>query len=92
MNYKLISTNLDDESSDFIDERPKQTEEGDDAEENFELPIKQVEQKLLSLDQLKLSKKDNVILVLGSEGEGVSRTIARMADYKVVIPPKLAMN
>lgn len=30
--------------------------------------------------------------MLGSEGEGVSRTIARMADYKVVIPPRLALS
>ena len=29
------------------------------------------------------------MLVLGSEGEGVSRTISRMADFKVVIPPEL---
>lgn len=32
------------------------------------------------------------MLVLGSEGEGVSRTIGRMADYKVVIPPGLQMG
>jgi tRNA G18 (ribose-2'-O)-methylase SpoU len=32
------------------------------------------------------------MLVLGSEGEGVSRTISRMADYKVVIPPNLQMS
>ncbi len=31
------------------------------------------------------------MLVLGSEGEGVSRTISRMADFKVVIPPELQM-
>ena len=33
-----------------------------------------------------------MILVLGSEGEGVSRTISRMADFKVVIPPDLRMD
>jgi len=43
----------------------------------------------MSLDQLKLNTDDNVILVLGSEGEGVSRTIARCADHRVVIPPQL---
>ena len=47
---------------------------------------------MLPLDQLKLNKKDDLILILGSEGEGVSRTIARMADYKVVIPPALQMS
>lgn len=29
-----------------------------------------------------------MILILGSEGEGVSRTIARMADERVIIPPR----
>jgi len=46
---------------------------------------------LLALDELKIDKKENVMLVLGSEGEGVSRTIAKLADYKVVIPPNLEM-
>ena len=37
---------------------------------------------LIPLDQLKLDhgKKENIILVLGSEGEGVSRTIAKASD------------
>lgn len=45
---------------------------------------------LIPLDKLTLPKTvkgNNVILVLGSEGEGVSRTIAKSADYRVVIPP-----
>ena len=44
---------------------------------------------LISLDQLRLDRgpKENVILVLGSEGEGVSRTISRCSDHRVVIPP-----
>ena len=57
----------------------------------MEIALK-TEQKLLALDQLKLNKQDNIMLVLGSEGEGVSRTISRMADFKVVIPPELQMN
>lgn len=89
MNFKLISTNLNDESSDFVDERPRTEDQIEEADEYFDDTIKQKEPPLIPLDKLKLSKSENVILVLGSEGEGVSRTIARMADYKVVIPPKL---
>ena len=49
---------------------------------------------LIPLDQLKLphGKKENIILVLGSEGEGVSRAIAKAADHQVVIPPQLRMD
>lgn len=47
---------------------------------------------MVPLDSLKLDKVSNQMLVLGSEGEGVSRTISRMADYKVVIPPALQMS
>lgn len=44
---------------------------------------------LTPLDQLRLplGSEQNVILVLGAEGEGVSRTIGKSADYRVVIPP-----
>ena len=31
------------------------------------------------------------MLVLGSEGEGVSRTINKLASYKVTIPPAMDM-
>ena len=38
---------------------------------------------MVSLDELKLERggRENVILVLGSEGEGVSRTIDKCADH-----------
>ena len=29
------------------------------------------------------------MLVLGSEGEGVSRTISSLADHRVMLPPRL---
>jgi len=91
MGYKIISTNLDDESSDFIDERPQMAANEEDENLDSEL-IQKSGQKLLPLDELKIDKKENIMLVLGSEGEGVSRTIAKLADYKVVIPPKLEMD
>lgn len=41
LNFKIISTNLDDESSDFIDERPKEAGHSDDEDEKyFEMPVK----------------------------------------------------
>ena len=61
-----------------------------DAEENtsdskpFKAP------QVISIDDLRLKKDDNIILVLGSEGEGVSRSINRLADHRVMIPPKLS--
>jgi tRNA G18 (ribose-2'-O)-methylase SpoU len=44
---------------------------------------------VISIDELKLKRDDNIILVLGSEGEGVSRSINKLADYRVMIPPQL---
>ena len=46
-------------------------------------------QSVISIDELKLKKDDNVILILGSEGSGVSRTISKLADARVMIPPQL---
>jgi tRNA G18 (ribose-2'-O)-methylase SpoU len=39
-----------------------------------------------------LKADDNIILVLGSEGDGVSKTISKMADARVIIPPQMSMN
>ena len=96
--YKIISTNL---AEDLQDEpQPHGSDEDDtdiyrsfDREDDDYLTVpQQKEQKLIPLDQLRLKRSDNTMLVLGSEGEGVSRTIGRMADYKVVIPPGLQMG
>lgn len=45
---------------------------------------------MTAIDDLKLGRDENIILVLGSEGEGVSRSINKLADYRVMIPPQLA--
>ena len=47
---------------------------------------------VISIDELKLKRDDNIILVLGSEGEGVSRSINKLADYRVMIPPQLSKD
>lgn len=44
---------------------------------------------LISLHDLKLNKKDDIILVFGSEGRGVSETITKWATHRVNIPPHL---
>ena len=67
--------------------------DGEDSSQSIDLKSPE-QNSLMPLDQLRLENgpKENVILVLGSEGEGVSRTIARSADYRVVIPPQLRMD
>ena len=47
---------------------------------------------LTSIKDLKINKKDNILVVLGSEGEGVSRTIEKYASHRVIIPPEMNMN
>lgn len=46
--------------------------------------------KNISLQELKLNQNDNVILVLGSEGFGVSKDIMNnFVNYNIYIPPRL---
>jgi len=59
---------LNDESSDFIDETPKTDEPVEDADDIIELQSQKKEAELISLENLKLSKQENIILILGSEG------------------------
>ena len=43
----------------------------------------------IELKDLKLSKDDNVIVILGSESAGVSQNLLKSANYQVFIPPTL---
>jgi len=52
------------------------------------IPIKPLE----SLDDLKIGPDENILLILGSEGEGVSRAVSMLADNRVVIPPRYNMD
>ena len=54
-------------------------------EDDESLPYKTTNVK--SIDELKISQDENIILVLGSEGDGVSKTINKLADYRIMIPP-----
>lgn len=56
-------------------------EEDDNTNKPYKAPL------VISIDELKLNPSDNIILVLGSEGEGVSRAINRLADHRIMIPP-----
>lgn len=44
---------------------------------------------VIPINELVLSKDDNLLLVLGSEGEGVSNLITSLASQRVMIPPCL---
>jgi len=46
----------------------------------------------LALYDLKLSSKDNVILIIGNEGNGISKAIESLSDVSVYIPPSLDPN
>ena len=43
----------------------------------------------LSITELNLQKDNNVILILGSEGLGVTSDLSNVATYNVFIPPML---
>jgi predicted rRNA methylase len=58
-------------------------DEGDETQEKDEgCPI-------IAVNDLKINRDDNIILIFGSEGQGVSKTVSMMADHRVFIPPKL---
>lgn len=101
LNFRIVSTSLDegDLQEAKLDGDMDAASDGEDDEISFgamdgedlgeKNSAKSSGSSLISLDQLRLDKgpKENVILVLGSEGEGVSRTISRCSDHRVVIPP-----
>ena len=74
------------ESGDF---RIVSTNVDDDSEE---LKIDKEEGQKLPLTpiaNLKIQDQESVLLILGAEGHGVSRTISSLATDKVIIPPLL---
>lgn len=60
--------------------------------DDYESDIEREAVKLISIDELKLNKDENILLVLGSEGEGVSRTISKLSNYRIIIPPQMRMD
>ena len=68
------------------DSEPEEQEEADDSNKPFKAP------SVISIEELELKGYDNIILVLGSEGEGVSRSINRLADHRIMIPPQLSKD
>jgi tRNA G18 (ribose-2'-O)-methylase SpoU len=69
-------------------EPESESEEGEEDNPNAPFKAPQV----ISIDELRLRTEDNIVLVLGSEGEGVSRSINRLADHRVMIPPQLSKD
>lgn len=75
----MISTNIDtkEEINEASNSKP-----GEKAKQAVSKPI-------VPLSSLSFPRNDNVMLVLGSEGEGVSNMISELSTAKVMIPPKL---
>ena len=98
-NFRIISTNIDEDSIEQVKEEDEMNEsinQDQDADlKNYkrfadkDLPQVESTKGILSLKDLDLSRDENIIVVLGSEGKGVSRTISKLADDRVYIPPKL---
>lgn len=72
--FKIISTNLDD---------------GEGEDKNGEVETAGVKKPIVPLSNLEFSRDENLMVVMGSEGEGVSKTISELAYAKVMIPPML---
>jgi 21S rRNA (GM2251-2'-O)-methyltransferase len=64
-------------------------EEEEMSKEDSEISGVKVEAKNLALTELNLPKTSNVILVLGSEANGISSDLSGAAQYNVYIPPLL---
>lgn len=66
-----------------------------DENENENIPVitnenKPADNTTLTLEEIKLNLNDNVILVLGSEGYGVSKDVMKsFINYNIHIPPHL---
>ena len=95
-NFKVISTNVDEDGkgvdptlSSSAAREPKQNDDELEEEdhENMSSYGETKKTPLTSLKDLNISKEDNILLILGSEGQGVSRTIEKFATHRVIIPP-----
>ncbi|CDW89858.1 ribose methyltransferase [Stylonychia lemnae] len=76
------------EPVDRQEERHEKYAEKDEDDKNIDYQSDRV----ISIDELKLKKNENIILVLGSEGDGVSKTLSKLADHRVMIPPQLSVD
>ena len=48
--------------------------------------------KNIALNELNFSKEDNVIIIFGGEGSGVSNVLAKVSNNNIFIPPELDMT
>ena len=69
----------------------KGNEQNESTEENAEKPVEDtvIVPKTVTLNELKLSNKSNVILVLGSEASGITSNLSGTVHYNLFIPPML---
>jgi tRNA G18 (ribose-2'-O)-methylase SpoU len=62
----------------------------DSATESMTLKLlKPIEAKKISLEEFDLTKEDNIIVVLGSEANGILSDLSGVAHYNIFIPPRL---
>jgi tRNA G18 (ribose-2'-O)-methylase SpoU len=62
-------------------------DEDGDGDELIGMNEEQSENNLVSLEDLKIDTKRDVLLMFGSEGSGLSHTLSRIANFQVSIPP-----
>lgn len=84
--FQIISTNISEEESDLHEMVSNAENLDDEIKENKNTA------PLTPINELFINKKENLLLVLGSEGEGVSRTINSLASARVTIPPAFEMT
>ena len=94
-NFKIVSTDIAPveqmEASKSKAKQPNSTE-SENVETKSAKTVENARSPVISIDQLRIKKEENIILVLGSEGEGVSKSINQLADYRVMIPPQLRID
>lgn len=84
----MVNTSLEKEKEKFIREEFTMNELN--AEDDLDSKESNKNFKNVTLKELRLNPEDNVILILGSEGFGVSKEISdKFVSFNVYIPPKL---
>jgi 21S rRNA (GM2251-2'-O)-methyltransferase len=86
--WNIVTTSIEKEHDVQLRINTSNNEEAEEKE-NEEIQSKIVETKNISLTELLLPKTANVILVLGSEANGITSNINGVSNYNVYIPPLL---
>ena len=85
--YKIITTFIEKEKDVYM-RVVRQNDEEEHTDIDEEEQTNEV-QKPISLNELSLNKNDNVILIFGSEANGITPNLMKYSDFNVFIPPLL---